>query len=68
VWLPERGASQIRLAWLDDGTVTDVTPAPFDDTSPAFTLDGKYLAFLSTCVADGFTRVSCAKLRLRGQV
>jgi tricorn protease len=24
-----------------------VTPPRFDDTSPAFTLDGKYLAFLS---------------------
>ncbi len=51
-WRPERGASQIRLARLADGTVTDVTPARFDDTSPAFTLDGKYLAFLSNRAFD----------------
>jgi len=51
-WLPERRASQIRLARLADGTVTDVTPARFDDTSPAFTLDGKYLAFLSNRTFD----------------
>jgi tricorn protease len=50
-WLPERAASQIRLA-LADGTVTDVTPPRFDDTSPAFTLDGKYLAFLSNRAFD----------------
>ena len=47
-WRPERAASQIRLARLADGTVTDVTPPRFDDTWPAFTLDGKYLAFVST--------------------
>jgi tricorn protease len=51
-WRAERGASQIRLARLADGTVTDVTPARFDDTSPAFTLDGKYLAFLSNRAFD----------------
>jgi tricorn protease len=51
-WRPERGASQIRLARLADGTVTDVTPPRFDDTSPAFTLDGKYLAFLSDRAFD----------------
>ena len=51
-WLPERRASQIRLARLADGTVTDVTPARFDDTSPTFTLDGKYLAFLSNRAFD----------------
>ena len=51
-WRPERGASQIRLARLADGTVTDVTPARFDDTSPTFTLDGKYLAFLSNRAFD----------------
>ncbi len=51
-WRPERGASQIRLARLADGTVTDVTPPRFDDTSPAFTLDGKYLAFLSNRTFD----------------
>ena len=36
-WRPDRGASQIRLARLADGTVTDVTPPRFDDSSPAFT-------------------------------
>ena len=46
------GASQIRLARLADGTVTDVTPPRFDDSSPAFTLDGKYLAFLSNRAFD----------------
>jgi tricorn protease len=51
-WRPERGASQIRLARLADGTVTDVTPARFDDSSPAFTMDGKYLAFLSNRAFD----------------
>ena len=51
-WRAERGASHIRLALLADGTVTDVTPARFDDTSPAFTLDGKYLAFLSNRTFD----------------
>jgi tricorn protease len=51
-WRPERRASQIRLARLADGTVTDVTPPRFDDTSPAFTLDGRYLAFLSNRTFD----------------
>jgi tricorn protease len=51
-WRPERGAAQIRLARLADGTVTDVTSPRFDDTSPAFTLDGKYLAFLSNRTFD----------------
>jgi tricorn protease len=51
-WRSERGASHIRLARLADGTVTDVTPPRFDDTSPVFTLDGKYLAFLSNRAFD----------------
>ena len=51
-WRSERGASHIRLARLADGTVTDVTPPRFDDSSPAFTLDGKYLAFLSNRAFD----------------
>jgi tricorn protease len=46
------GAAQIRLARLADGTVTDVTPPRFADSSPAFTLDGKYLAFLSDRAFD----------------
>jgi tricorn protease len=52
-WRPDPvGAAQIRLARLADGTITDVTRARFDDTSPAFTLDGKYLAFLSNRAFD----------------
>ena len=51
-WRPGRGAAQIRLARLADGTVTDVTQPRFDDTSSAFTLDGKYLAFLSNRAFD----------------
>jgi tricorn protease len=51
-WRTELGASHIRLARLADGTVTDVTPPRFDDTSPAFTLDGRYLAFLSNRAFD----------------
>ena len=51
-WRAERRASQIRLARLADGTVIDVTPPRFDDTSPAFTLDGKYLTFLSNRTFD----------------
>jgi tricorn protease len=53
-WLAELGATaaQIRLARLADGTITDVTPARFADSSPAFTLDGRYLAFLSNRAFD----------------
>ena len=51
-WRPDRGAAQIRLARLADGTVTDVTPPRFDDSWPAFTLDGKYLALLSNRAFD----------------
>ena len=40
------------MARLADGTVTDVTPQRFDDTSPVFTLDGRYLAFLSKRAFD----------------
>ena len=61
-WRPERGASQIRLARLADGTVTDVTPPRFDDTSPAFTLDGKYLAFLSNRAFDPVYDAHCLDL------
>jgi len=52
IWRPDCGASHIRLARLTDGTVTDVTPPRFDDISPAFTLDGNYLAFLSNRAFD----------------
>src|SRR4051812_40807075 len=51
-WRPERRGSHIRLARLADGTVIDVTPPRFDDTSPAFTLDGKHLAVLSNRAFD----------------
>jgi len=52
-WRPHpNGASQIRLARLADGSVTDVTPARFADSSPVFTLEGKYLAFLSNRAFD----------------
>ncbi len=38
---------QLRLARFADGQVIDVTDGRFDDSEPVFTLDGKYLAFLS---------------------
>ena len=45
-------ASQIRLARLSDREIVDVTPQRFNDFSPVFTQDGKYLAFLSNRVYD----------------
>lgn len=50
-WAPDE-KSHIRLARLSDRTVVDVTAPRFDDGSPAFTHDGKYLAFLSNRVYD----------------
>ncbi|HEX6354494.1 S41 family peptidase [Actinophytocola sp.] len=50
-WM-SRGRSQIRLARLADGNVVDVTRGQFDDRSPVFTLDGRYLAFLSGSTLD----------------
>lgn len=44
--------THIRLARLADGAIVDVTPQRFNDYSPAFTHDGKYLAFLSNRVFD----------------
>jgi tricorn protease len=38
---------RLRLARLADRTVVDVTDGRFTDTDPVFTLDGRYLAFLS---------------------
>lgn len=38
---------RLRLARIADGQVFDVTDGRFADTEPVFTLDGKYLAFLS---------------------
>ena len=51
-WMPESGGRHIRLARLADGEVADVTPPRFDDYSPVFTHDGKYLAFLSNRTFD----------------
>ena len=42
----------IRLADLDSGEVHDATPERFLDSSPTFTLDGRYLAFLSARTFD----------------
>ena len=38
---------QLRIARLADGSVTELTEPRFTDFSPAFTTDGKHLAFLS---------------------
>ena len=38
---------RLRLARTADGQVFDATDGRFADTEPVFTLDGKYLAFLS---------------------
>ncbi|MBA2769083.1 MAG: PD40 domain-containing protein, partial [Sporichthyaceae bacterium] len=42
-----RPLRQINIADLDRGRVIAVTSLRFTDTNPVFTLDGKYLAFLS---------------------
>lgn len=42
----------IRLVELASGQVTSVTSNRFRDTNPAFSLDGKYLAFLSARTFD----------------
>jgi len=38
---------RLRLARIADGEVFDATDGRFTDTEPVFTLDGRYLAFLS---------------------
>jgi tricorn protease len=38
---------RLRLARIADGEVFDATDGRFADTEPVFTLDGKYLAFVS---------------------
>ena len=43
----ESGLSRIMMARLADDTLVAVTAPRFVDTDPAFTSDGKYLAFLS---------------------
>lgn len=47
-----RPASYIRLMRLADGAVVDVTSPRFDESSPAFTLDGQHLTFLSDRAFD----------------
>ena len=42
-----RPLTRIRMARIADGEVIDVTDGRFADTSPVFTADGIYLAFLS---------------------
>jgi tricorn protease len=42
-----RSLSRLRLARIADGRIADVTDGRFVDSEPAFTTDGKYLAFLS---------------------
>ena len=42
-----RPLSRIRLARLADATIVDVTDGRFVDSEPTFTVDGRYLAFLS---------------------
>ncbi|MGW2747877.1 S41 family peptidase [Streptomyces sp. NPDC001450] len=39
---------QLRIAHTTDLSVTEATPLRFQDYAPAFTLDGKHLAFLSS--------------------
>jgi tricorn protease len=43
---------QIRLARLEDGECFDATPMRFADSDPVFSLDGKYLLFLSARTFD----------------
>ncbi len=43
-----RPLSQLKLANTTDLSVTEATPLRFQDYAPAFTTDGKHLAFLST--------------------
>ncbi len=43
---------QIKVADVERGEVTDVTPLRFRDESPVFSLDGKHLAFLSARTFD----------------
>jgi tricorn protease len=38
---------RLRMARVADGQISDVTDGRFADTDPVFTIDGKYLAFLS---------------------
>ena len=51
-WSPGWDYRHVRLARLADRQVADVTAQRFDDHSPVFTKDGKYLAFLSNRTFD----------------
>ncbi|MET9804388.1 S41 family peptidase [Streptomyces sp. NPDC006368] len=42
-----RSLRRIRIARIKDRTIVDVTNGRFEDESPVFTRDGRYLAFLS---------------------
>ncbi|WP_320778414.1 S41 family peptidase [Streptomyces sp. CRN 30] len=42
-----RSLRQIRIARIKDRLIVDVTDGRFEDESPVFTRDGRYLAFLS---------------------
>ena len=55
-WEPDE-KTHIRLARLADRTIVDVTPPRFDDGSPAFTYDGKYLAFSRTGSTTPYTMI-----------
>jgi tricorn protease len=46
--MPMNQLRRLRLARVADGQIFDATDGRFGDTEPVFTLDGKYLAFLST--------------------
>ncbi len=49
---PSLELRSIRLAELATGTITEITSHRFLDTNPAFSLDGKYLTFLSARTFD----------------
>ncbi|HEX4791691.1 MAG TPA: PDZ domain-containing protein, partial [Actinospica sp.] len=51
-WDAGAESRHVRLVRLADKVIVDVTSARFDDHSPAFTPDGKYLAFLSNRTFD----------------
>jgi tricorn protease len=48
----EAGLRQIKLAEVASGAVHEATPLRFHDREPVFTLDGRYLAFLSRRTFD----------------
>ncbi len=47
ITMSRQSLRRLRLARIADGQVFDVTDGRFADTEPVFTLDGRYLAFLS---------------------